>query len=138
MVPGSMEPSGAFQCRGDLPPERLGLVGCAREVVPFCFGAPRDPPVRWLWSPPQAFSTPINVWPKKMEMCCGEIHRTWQKGVLSGNFMTIQAYLQEHLNSLASQHKELEKKPISSVSRRKEIIKIREEGMPGWLSGLSV
>lgn len=60
MVLGSMEPSGAFKRRGDLTPECLGLVGCARELVPFRFGAPRDPPVHRLWSPPQAFSTPTN------------------------------------------------------------------------------
>ena len=63
------------------------------------------------------------------------------KSVLRGKFIAIQAYLKKQeksqINTLTLPLKELEKEEQTKpkVSRRKEIIKIRAEGLPWWCSG---
>ena len=71
------------------------------------------------------------------------IQNLWDaaKAVLRGKFIAIQAYLKKQekspINNLTLHLKELEKEEQKNpkVSRRKEIIKIRPEGLPWWCSG---
>ena len=63
------------------------------------------------------------------------------KAVLRGKFRAIQSYFKKQetsqINNLTLHVKQLEKEEqkILNVSRRKEIIKIRSEGLPWWSSG---